>query len=201
MKLDPRDEIILHRAPTIAEPKFSTRWPMPANSHRFVSAESGLWLEVHRPWLYLLVEIAPAEIALPYGALAATDEYSFGREEMLQVIHQFVDDAREALPNEAAAWAVWDERDQRLHYQLLTPDHASPGGITFPRPVLDEHQTLAIDLHSHGDMKAFWSATDDNDDAGEVKLAVVIGEVNDNKPGIRIRLCAMGVFIDLESPI
>lgn len=201
MQLDTRDKIILDHAPVIAEPRYSGRWHMPANAHRFLAADDGLWLEIDRPWLHLLHPVAVSEIPLPYGRLNMLKEMAFKREALLAIISMFISDAREARPNEAAAWAVWDDRDQRLHYRLLEPDHATPAGISFKRPVLDAHESLAIDLHSHGDMDAFWSATDDADDTGEVKIAVVVGEVNDSHPGIRIRLCALGLFIDLESPL
>lgn len=199
--MDIRDKIIIDNAPVIAEPRYGERWPMPTNSHRFMAAEDGLWVEVHRTWLYLLHQVAVTEIPLPYGAIEPARTFIFSRESMLAIITMFISDAREELPNEAAAWAVWDTRDGRLHYRPLEPDHTSPGGITFKRPVLDTHESLAIDLHSHGDMDAFWSATDDADDTGEVKLSVVVGEVTDSKPSILIRLCALGLFIDLDSPL
>ena len=52
-----------------------------------------------------------------------------------------------------------------------------------------------MDLHSHGASGAFFSTQDDTDDraSGEVKLAGVVGRVND-APEWQFRLAACGVF-------
>lgn len=200
MNLDLRDKIILDHAPVLAEPRYSNRWSMVLNTHRFLAAEDGLWLEVSRPWLYMREQVAVSEIPLPYGRVRPYREFAFPSDALHAIILMFINDARDALPNEAAACAVWDSKENRLHYRPLQPENATPGSIRYQRPQLAAHESLAIDLHSHGDGQAFWSATDDEDDTGEVKIAVVVGEVNDTHPGIRIRLCALGLFIDLESP-
>lgn len=199
--MDPRDQIILRHAPFYVMPRFGDPEPMPRNSHRYIAAEDGLWLQLHRPWLHTQHPIAPSELQLPYGPVSPNTQYTFDREELLAIIRMFIQDARDARPNEAAAWAIWDANDNRLHYRPLTPDHASPGSISYQCPVLNDYESLAIDLHSHGDLPAFWSGTDDADDAGEVKLSVVVGQVNDTLPAVRIRLCLLGLFIDLESPL
>lgn len=201
--MDLRDQIILDHAPLIAVPRYRTNLPaIGDHSHRFLAAEDGLWLDVRRPWLVLRHPVAVSEIPLPYGPIAGQfREFAFEDNAIYAIILMFITDARDALPNEAAGWAVWNATDKRLHYRTLEADRATPGGITYQRPVLAPHESLAIDLHSHGEGAAFWSATDDEDDTGEVKLAVVVGEINDTHPAIRIRLCALGLFIDLESPL
>lgn len=199
--MHPLDKIILDHNPLIAEPDYGKRWPMAANSHRFVGGHDGFYLEVERPWVRAICLIAPSEIPLPYGVVSDFVEFSFDTNAINAIVHMFVSDAREALPNESAAWAIWDTRDQRLHYRLLDPLEAGPAGIRFNRPVLDHAEHLAIDLHSHADLPAGWSETDDHDDAGETKLAIVVGNVNDAHPSSRARMCLRGLFIDLDPPL
>ncbi len=200
--MDIRDQIILQHAPLIACPKHGSSMPhMNEPAHRFIAAEDGLWLEVMRSWLHLRYPIATAEIPLPYGRMEAHIEYPFDAVQIEAFTRMFIQDARDALPNEAAACVIWNDTTCETEYRLLDPEQASPGAIRYHRPVLADHEALAIDLHSHGDLPAFWSPTDDEDDTGEVKLAIVVGEVNDNKPAVRIRLCALGLFIDLDSPL
>ena len=45
---------------------------------------------------------------------------------------------------------------------------------------------VICDLHSHGNMRAFWSATDDTDEQGS-QLYAVIGKL-DMEPEIRLRV-------------
>ena len=55
-----------------------------------------------------------------------------------------------------------------------------------------------IDVHSHGDMPAFFSHEDDADDAGGIKLAVVFGHIGRDRPEIVSRLVCVDRFIRLR---
>ena len=60
-------------------------------------------------------------------------------------------------------------------------------------PPLLPHEHLAVDLNSHGgDIPAFFSPEDDKDDSGEVKISVVVGNLNSDTISIEMRLCALG---------
>jgi PRTRC genetic system protein A len=138
----------------------------------------------------------------PYGTVEEKVEFAFGRlGSALQELQAFAAEARAALPNEYAAWIIWDAQKQKLQYRPLPATSATPGSITFDRPALAEHESLAIDLHSHGDSAAFFSATDDADDAGEVKIAGVFGGLGaGSEPDVAFRLCVLGMFIPLKVP-
>jgi PRTRC genetic system protein A len=76
---------------------------------------------------------------------------------------------------------------------------ASPERIHFQRPQLQEGAWLVMDFHSHGRHRAFFSAQDDADDAGEVKLAAVLGNLDAASPSIALRACLMGAFAPVTS--
>jgi PRTRC genetic system protein A len=55
-----------------------------------------------------------------------------------------------------------------------------------------------IDCHSHGTHPAFFSSTDDEDDRHETKFAFVVGNCASSVPSMAMRLCAKGIFEDVE---
>jgi len=193
---DPRDALLQRQVPTIAVPRFGPLDPLERNGHRFLAGGTGLWLELRRPWLYLRQKVAWCEVAMPYGDPGEAVEYAFSAQAVLAMQANFRHDAEYSMPNEAAAWGVWNERTGRLEYRLLAPLEASPAGIRFERPRLADHEHLALDLHSHGALPAGFSATDDDDDAGEVKVATVYGGIGTDAPSWATRLCALGLFIE-----
>lgn len=207
--LDPRDRILQGHTPAIMMPRYGTLAPLEKPGHRFIVAEDGVWLEAHRPWIHVRALLAPAheEHRMPFGRIAEDlgyggreldAKYAFTNEDMQRVCSLFLYDARRAMPDEFAAWAVWDERTRRLFYRAMVAREASPGGITFNRPQLEDHEHLAIDLHSHGTMEAFFSATDDADDRGEIKLSIVAGTLDGERATFAKRLCVLGLFIQDE---
>jgi PRTRC genetic system protein A len=199
MPLDPRDHIILQHAPVVVLPRYSdATYLEEQNCHRFLVGEAGVWLELLRPWLHLQTLIAPAAMPLPYGNLVSElFDLSFGTNKLMALIQTFLGDARDALPNECAAWGVWDEHQERLLYRPCATIDATPGRVTFERPALASHEHLAVDIHSHGRIGAFFSSTDDADDRGAVKLSIVVGAVHETEPEIEMRLCALGLFVDI----
>jgi PRTRC genetic system protein A len=197
--IDPRDATLQAHVPTVMVPRFSALAPLECNGHRFLVADDGLWIEVRRPWLHLRWPIAESEPLLPYGGLDDTMEWAFDWDDFRVLTDRFVEEACRALPNEHAAWFVWDEIANRLVYRPLIAIDAGPAGIKLRRPALGAREHLAVDIHSHGTLAAYFSRTDDEDDAGEVKLSVVIGNLDAPKVTTTLRLCAHGLFVPLEN--
>ncbi|RDU99180.1 PRTRC system protein A [Trinickia dinghuensis] len=200
------DEALFDSAPLLAVPKHAAFEPLKEIGHRFLATAEGIFVEVRRPWLHViqllskLPENAPRP---PYGLIMPKIELTFGRLGVaIPIIQAFAEEARVAAPDEHAAWIVWNSEAQKLEYKPLKIMNASPGAISFERPELPPHQSLAIDLHSHGRGEAFFSATDDKDDAGEVKIAGVLGGLGaDDKPSVSFRLCVLGLTIPLKVPV
>lgn len=201
-ELDPRDAILQAHAPAVIVPKFGNFPDLDESGHRYLVAADGLWIEVSRPWLHLRWPVAMSPAPLPYGEVIS-DEMQFGFDldgaEFRGLMHAFAEQAAAAMPNECAAWFVWNDETHALEYRPLITTAASPGGVNFHRPRLLEHEYLAVDVHSHGALQPFFSETDDEDDAGEVKLSMVIGNVGTRAEDWRIRLCAHGLFVKFEA--
>lgn len=198
---DVRDRVVQQHVPAVMMPQHTNFPPLEQNGHRFIVGADGLWIEVRRPWLHLVWPVATAPMPLPYGEVLS-DEMGFafdlGGAEFNRLLSKFQADARAAMPNECAAWFLWNETAEELQYVLLEASEASPGGITFTRPALPDWLHLAVDVHSHGAMAPFFSATDNEDDAGEVKLSYVLGHVGTDEEGWSARLCAHGLFITFD---
>lgn len=200
-ELDIRDQVVQQHVPAIMMPRHTNFAPLEESGHRFIVAADGLWIEVWRPWLWLVWPVAEAPMKLPYGEVLADEmdiTFDVDGPEFQGLLDRFAEDARAAMPNECASWIVWGEATGTLAYQRLEADKASPGGVTFQRPPLPDGMHLVADLHSHGAMAPFFSGTDDTDDAGEVKLAYVLGHVGTDEEEWSGRLCAMGLFIDFN---
>lgn len=197
---EPRDRILQSHTPALMVPRHGELPPMEKSGHRYLVAEDGLWLEVKRPWLHARIELGAAIGVdagfhqMPFGQLERSIAYAFEQEHLTDLQNRFLVDAKSAMPNEFAAWGVYDAATGELRYQPLIAIEASAGGITFHRPQLGPDEHLALDLHSHGATDAFFSTTDDEDDAGEVKLSVVVGRLS-AEPMWATRLCLLGLFI------
>lgn len=201
----PLDVALFDSAPTVAVPKHAKFAPLTDVGHRFLMTAQGVFIEVRRPWLHVIQQLAKHNDAgprPPYGDIEPKIELAFGRlGAALPFLQAFAEEARESLPNEHAAWIVWDQQKQQLAYKALHVSSATPGSITFDRPLLEAHESLAIDIHSHGDGAAFFSAQDDADDAGEVKISGVLGGLGEGGvPSVAFRLCVLGMFVPLKVP-
>ncbi|CAN7607957.1 PRTRC system protein A [Caballeronia sp. LjRoot34] len=201
----PLDIALFDSAPTVAVPKHAKFAPLLEVGHRFLMTAEGVFVEVRRPWLHVIQRLsahAGASPRPPYGDIEPKIELAFGRLGVaLPFVQAFAEEARSALPNEHAAWIVWDHDKQELAYKALHVSEATPGAITFDRPVLAPNESLAIDIHSHGAGMAYFSPQDDTDDAGEVKISAVLGGLDaDGTPSVAFRLCVLGMFIPLKVP-
>ncbi len=200
------DSKLWDSAPTVAVPKFAEFQELQEVGHRFLATAEGLFVEVRRPWLHLIQPVAPLNgqtVRPPYGTVKPTVKLVFDRlGATFQLVRNFIKAASEAAPNEHAAWVIWDSATGDLRYRDLSITNASPGAISYERPALAQHESLVLDLHSHGHEAAFFSLTDNEDDAGEVKISCVVGNLADGKtPSIQFRLCALGMFLPLNVPV
>ena len=197
--LDKRDIALHALTPSVMVPKFSELAVLENAGHRFLVAGNGLWMEVKRAWLTLCVPLAQQyAVPMPYGNLNQKIEFSFGALPVA-FLKQFIEEAQRNLPNECAAWFIWNEETGAMRFEMLTADNASSGSITYRCPELGEGEHFVADIHSHGLSHAFFSCQDNDDDRTETKIAVVVGNVDTGKPSMKTRLCANGYFVDLPN--
>jgi PRTRC genetic system protein A len=180
-------------------PLHGTFTPLDKDGHRFLLGKNGTFIEVRRNWLHAIwPDGEGACAAKPYGTVDKVVTLAFGTIPAW-VTSQFAQDAKASGNVEIAACVIWDAHTRSLHYRRCETITASRAHIQYRRPALAAHESLVIDLHSHGLGNAFFSGQDDKDDCGEVKIAGVIGNVN-GVPTWKFRLCLLGMFINVPIP-
>lgn len=197
------DMALVAAAPVAAVPRHSEFFPIQENGHRFLLAEDGLYLEVRRPWLHFIHRLAEqTAVRIPYGPLKPKCELAFTTiGSALPQMKAFAAGAKVVAPTEAAASLLWDHIDKAWSIEYPeTIGEASAARIQYRQVECGPNQSIAIDLHSHGDGPAFFSATDDDDDHGAVKISAVFGNLNAPMPTVAFRLCVLGLYIPINVP-
>lgn len=196
------DALLLQAAPVVAAPAYVAFHPLQENGHRFVLGAGGLYLEVRRPWLHFVHCIGPiADVAIPYGVVEPKCEMAFGRVgSALPQLRDFAVHAVAEAPNEAGGFVLWNTATNtwRIEYPAAS---ATTSSFTYETVVPGEDEHIVLDLHSHGHLSAFFSETDDRDDAGSVKISGVYGNVDTDAPTVCFRICVLGVTIPLTVPV
>jgi PRTRC genetic system protein A len=198
------DMATYNAAPVVAVPAHSEFAPLVENGHRFLLARGGLFLEVRRPWLHIIHQVAkqPDTVRIPYGEIASKMEFGFGRlGSALPQMKEFAAHAMVQSPIEAAASLIWNHvtKEWALKYPE-TVGEATSGSIQFLQVATEEDESLVVDLHSHGAHPAFFSDTDDVDDAGSVKICGVYGDLDKSVQTAVFRLCVLGLYLPIAVP-
>ena len=161
--------------------------------------QAGVMLILRRPWLALDSYVTPPPSGyLPYGK--GDQERAELRCGLIPILFRDVilSHFREALPNEAAAFVIWNEVTRMFIVEFPVIDEATPSRLVYRTPVLPADRHVVCDVHSHGTGPAFFSATDNADDAHATKISLVFGRLD--RPGhedMASRLCAAGMFLPI----
>jgi PRTRC genetic system protein A len=197
--VDPRDAALRATCPVIGAPMFG---PLPAlnRGQRMILARDGLYLQFAGPWLSVTTKVGAVTpgLRLPYGPVQEGLAFAFGSIPVA-MIEAFIAEARRAMPNEAAGALVYCIADGSLSLRMHEPLSRSAGHIRYRITELADDELLAVDLHTHGRLAAFWSDTDDRDDLG-IRVCGVFGHLDRERPSARFRLVLNGVFVDLAHP-
>ena len=168
--------------------------------HGFIVGRDGMMLILRRPWLALDWRVTEGpECHAPYGDVG-TDSITLLCDPVPDVLlKSILEHFTAALPNEAAAFIFWHEQARNFRLEIPEIEAATPSRLVYKPPVLGAGWQLVVDIHSHGAGNAFFSATDNADDAHSTKIAIVVGRLHDqDELSIAIRLCAGGMFLPLK---
>ena len=197
--VDPRDVALQASCPVVAMPKFS-QLPEMCSGQRLILARNGVFVHFANPWLQCTVLAGELDtcLSLPFGEHQESVSFSFGVLP-LTMLQQFVEEGRRALPNEAAGALVFDCDSQRLSLRMHESIDRSMAHIRYRIDPLGPNELLAVDLHTHGRLPAFWSRQDDLDDMG-VRVCGVFGNLDREEPTAQFRLVVNGLRRDLPCP-
>lgn len=192
--MNPIDSMLQQSFPSVMVPSREPVESMTRLGERMLIGSNGVFLEVVRPWIRVVRRIAMyhAPTAIPYGEVSAVTELRCGPVPPA-LIAEFHAMAREAFPNEAGAWIVWNQMSRKFRLiPVLSLSHG-PSHLEYERPTLADGEWLVVDCHSHGHWEAYFSMTDNKDDCYDVKFAFVLGNC-DRDPSRVLRLCVKGIF-------
>lgn len=195
----PADRALLGATPMLMAPRIGTLDPPPLDTARFLAASDGIYVQARTRAITASYQIA--ECVLPYGN-ARSEVKLAGGKIPLEILNQAIELARSSLPDEWAGLVLWDHEAHR--YRLWTPPHgavrATPGSCSYQLSGVDP-SSVVVDLHSHGNMKAFFSNTDDRDDRAnpaQVFVSMVMGRLHLPTPMICSRLVINGHLIPMN---
>lgn len=200
MPLD-KDALLQRVTPVVPVPRFGTLVPDERDcGHRYLIARDGMYVEATRPWLYAIGCFARGIHQTPFGAITEKVELRCGAIPK-SLLRQFIGLAQKALPNETSAAFVWNHFDNTWRIvETAIKASATPGSVQYvQREPIADNESMVVDIHSHGNFPAFFSEEDNRDDATGVKVAVVIGRV-DNPDGceLKARVCFFGIYVALD---
>jgi len=197
--IDPRDEALQRACPVLAAPLFGVL-PAMENGQRIIVASNGVFVQVKRVWLDCVERLGDIDAALPlpYGKMTPSVCFTFGTIP-IALLAAFIAAGRAGLPNEIAGGLIYSARRTTLRLTIYEPLRSTPHGIEYRMPLLARDESIAVDLHTHGVLPAFWSATDDMDDRS-VKVAGVFGNLDRESPSAAFRLVLNGMYRALAHP-
>lgn len=197
MATDLRDRAIQATCPVVTMPRFGELDTQP-QGQRMLLGSNGLFVQMRTPWLECTTRVGDVEMRLPFGEVREAIRFTFGGIPRA-LLDAFIERARAALPNEVAGALIYDADSGSLRLSMHEALEAGPGHVRYRIEAMGEHEVLAIDLHSHGRLGAFWSGEDNRDDQG-VRVCGVFGNLDQERPSARFRLAINGVFRDLPNP-
>lgn len=201
---DPTDAAILAAVPCYPVPSSGRSPAIDAlrtarAGHGLAVGHDGVMLILRRPWLALDVPVAPPfEAHLPYGSIGEPRaDLRCGlipRGMLMRIRDHFLAE----LPNEAAAFILWNDVTREFAIDYPAIDEATPSRLVYRPPAPQPGWHMVCDIHSHGLGAAFFSATDDADDAHATKVSCVIGRLGHPEgPAMLARLCVGGMLLPL----
>lgn len=187
--------------PVVQMPRYGDFDRLTTNGQRLLIANCGVFVEIRRDWLYAVQAcgVIVPQVRIPYGAATPTVELAFGSAPE-PLVEDFIELAREVAPVETAGAITFDAESRRLFLRACDIQSATPASVEYRLPALAGSESLAIDIHSHGRLPAFFSGQDDHDDRSATKIAIVVGKVDTPSPEICARLCLNGIFVPLSYP-
>lgn len=186
------DEAVLKAFPLLPASASGKQQPAHAYGTRYLVGRHGVSREITLPWIRACQLVAPSALDLPYGVVVDAVEFCCSPIPAT-LVREFVADAKQAQPLEIAAVFLWNEADDSWRYARREATTSSGDHINYEevRPGDGEH--LVVDVHSHGVHAAFFSMEDDADDAGAMKVSLVLGNLDQERPTSKMRLCMAGL--------
>jgi PRTRC genetic system protein A len=158
----------------------------PGLFYDYVLAGNGLFVRARSPLLEATVNIAPAEVR---GLSPLEERVRLPRGKIPRSLYELALSILLGDRYHERYLAVTWEGEYRLRVPPQDRDSCGVEYEVLPNTVLD--------IHSHGTMSAFFSATDDRDEQG-LRLYMVVGRLDTLLPEVEIRVGVYGYFAQVK---
>lgn len=81
---------------------------------------------------------------------------------------------------EAMAWIMWSQ--ERGYFIHIPDQRVSAASVSYDWDNIPAGSIIVVDIHSHNEMGAFFSGTDDRDDLNSIVYSGVIGKLSSKEP-------------------
>lgn len=173
-----KDKLIHDAFPTVMVPMYGELEPCATRQTRLLMGQGGLYIETRTAWGHLVERLWAAPRPLPYGPVQEVDTFEDAFDECLDHLRDLLPHAEGYAADdlEWAAWIIHDSRTGEFTPVRLPGLDRSAVRVCSQLPRLESSQSVVVDAHSHGALSPGFSATDDEDDKGGVKISVVLGD-------------------------
>ncbi|MDD5060745.1 MAG: hypothetical protein PHN44_00495 [Candidatus Marinimicrobia bacterium] len=158
----------------------------PGLFYNYIQGGNGIFVQAKNPLMGAIIPIAPVEIR---GLAPVTEAVNLINGKVPRRLYDLAFSVFLAHPSEEHYLAItWRDGEYHIEYP---PQSKNGGGVEYQRP-----KNIFMDIHSHSQMPAFFSGTDNRDETG-FQLYLVIGKVDGN-PEYRLRIGIYGYFKELN---
>ena len=163
---------------------------MTAHSYQYILAGNGVFVQAQNRHWQMVIQIAACQVR----GLATLTPQLICRHGKLpsQLLSQIVANARQARNGhgslvEALYWIQWDAG----HWTVEKPPQTATAARVTTQKVAD--QTVVIEMHTHAEATAFFSATDNRDEQG-LGVYGVLGSLHQPQVELCMRVGVYGYF-------
>lgn len=159
-----------------------------ARIYQYVIASNGVFLLAGCPGIEVLMPIS-APCAIP-GLTPADPSIAWKYPRVgVEVVNDLFARAHAAKGEERLFYLTFDQQ-----WHVHEPEQDATGSRVRALSSSEADEMAPIEGHSHHDMLAFFSSTDNRDEIinGGFKVYFVLGRVHDDHPQIRVRVCVHG---------
>ncbi len=173
---------ITHKEPSLP--------PFDAIAYEYITASNGIFLRAENRFMVAIIPVVQAPPGTVRGLHPLTAKITLKVPRIpASLLQDILADARLMQFN-----GQLNEVLYRFHHNGQTINVDRPSQDTSPTSVEaigDGGADVILEIHSHGNMRAFWSNTDNQDEKG-FRVYGVIGKLDSDEPEIRLRVGIYG---------
>jgi len=174
---DNRDRVLFAETPTLMYPRFGGLPPLDLHKHRFVMGCDGVYIEARNEIFEVRLQVSSFSdaggITFPYGK---PDEFIHLVNGQIpsELLDQVAGYSVQSGEEEWAGLIVWDTDNLKYDIYIPTVISKSSTHISYENE-LPDNLILAIDFHSHGYGRPYFSSTDTESDTSFINSFYLAG--------------------------